>query len=84
MTPANLNPRMTDEEVKEIFRRVIERQPVTDVTTENFLHTFGNALLWASRRDFMILRGTALLFIAKYHLAAESGAGGKFDKRRSA
>jgi hypothetical protein len=57
---------------------------VTDVTTENFLHTFGNALLWASRRDFMILRGTALLFIAKYHLAAESGAGGKFDKRRSA
>jgi len=54
--------RLTDEEIKTVFSTVA---PSAD---NRFLSYFATAVLAATRRDFMILRPTALILIAKYRL----------------
>jgi hypothetical protein len=65
--------RMTDEEIREIFRRILEEgsrlQQPHDVTTLTFLRHLALAVASCTRRDFMILRPTMVVLIAKYHLA---------------
>jgi hypothetical protein len=64
--------RLTDEEIKATFSGVMN----TPLGTEScFLNSFATAVLAATRRDFMILRPTALILIAKYHLAAQAAEG---------
>jgi hypothetical protein len=72
--------RLSDEEIKIAFTRV----PIE--SDNRFLSCFANAVLAATRRDFMILRPTALILIAKYHLAAGAAEGvndGNQDQRRA-
>lgn len=56
-------PRLTDEELLQIFREVYRqgREP-------SFVLVFGEALLLATHRDFILLRPYTLLLIGKYNL----------------
>jgi hypothetical protein len=55
--------RLADEDLLQIFREVYRqgKEP-------SFVLVFGEALLLATRRDFMLLRPFSLILIGKYNL----------------
>lgn len=76
--------RLSDDDILDIFRAVVEGEHDAETLPPAFLHCYAEALLLATRRDFMILRPASLVLIAKYKLAAEAESGGEVQDRRSA
>lgn len=60
--------RLSDDEVLDIFRQVYHQG-----TEPSFVLIYGEALLHAPRRDFMLLRPFSLILIGKYNLGRYLG-----------
>jgi hypothetical protein len=71
-------PRLSDEELLQIFREVYRqgKEP-------SFVLVFGEALLLATRKDFMLLRPFSLILIGKYNLGRYLEAGAADQERRA-
>ena len=77
--------RLTDEEIRSIFRTIAE-WPGPE--KETFIRAYANAVLKAAKEDFIVLRPVTLVFIAKYNLLGyrqeegkkRSFAGRKFSR----
>lgn len=68
--------RLSDEDLLQIFREVYRQGKEL-----SFVLVFGEALLLATRRDFMMLRPFSLILIGKYNLGRYLEAG---DEERRA
>lgn len=67
-----MNPditRLSDEQLRMIFRTVAENQLVgVNAVEARFLSSYANAAIVATHADFMMMRSISLIFVAKYHL----------------
>jgi hypothetical protein len=57
-------PRLSDEDLRQIFSRIDE----PDCETTAFVKAFAHAVCLAPRRDFLLLRPIAIVMIGKYNL----------------
>lgn len=61
--------KLTDEQIREIFRELVaRREQQKEPGGADALYFYARAVELATLRDFMILRPTSLILIAKYGL----------------